>query len=207
VVVEGKTTQCNVSVECAAVSALQGTLFLNGVAPAGWTAALKRDGAQLVSSALTECVIDVGGRFNLYHPGSGPFCLELHGSTAEGGRLVVRDRVTLSPGRAFVWDLNLPTGHLTVMGVPADGEKITLSGFTVPQFAYRWRGAGDLRVLAELGAGGSGGHPSALVPAGPGEVVRIVPAPAASAGYEEKVLERVEVPAGKTMQVRISMED
>jgi len=205
IVAENETTVFNISLTPPENGAINGKLIINNEAPESWTASLKRKGGSIMSTPLSNSAIDSEGYFVLNHQVSGPYLLELYGSIVGGGKIVIKENVTLQPGKSTPWSLDLSTGKVMVRGIPAAMEKITISGFTVPQFAYRWKGKGGLTLLAELRKSTDASALIATAPAGDGTVIRIIPATDSPQGYKEKAIVDVNITAGETEEVEITI--
>jgi len=166
VVVEGQTTRHDVDLDAHAPSALRGELRLVGRTLDGWSAALfdEHVGRHELASSVA---LDGAGRFRLETASPGTYTLVLSAPEATGGRLELRETLTLAPGE-HDWSLELAPGRVEGSGAIGRGSRERF-------YRYEWRGsvAGHaLEAHVRIVPDKSGSFVLPSVPPGRGVILR-----------------------------------
>jgi hypothetical protein len=194
VVEEGKTTVYNLNLVQGTVPLITGRLTLDGKPPKAWTASLQEVNDMHISINEDKVSLDVEGRFVLQGKRRGTHQILLSGTVGEGAELRIRNQLHLDAGET-PWSLDITTGRLILENLPEPDPAALF-------LCYKWEGSRDLMAITIIPK--DGGDPLTLtVPAGCGSMVKFLLNPTAPEGYTEVPLKEVEVPAGKTVTLKL----
>jgi len=189
-VVEGETTRHDVNLDAHAPSALRGELRLSGRSVDGWSAALFDEsiGRDEIASSVA---LDGAGRFHLEVASPGRYVLVLSAPKETGGRLELRETLTLAPGEQD-WSLELAPGRVEGSGAVDRGTRERF-------YRYEWRGSvaghalsAQVRIVPEK----TGAFVLPSVPPGPGVILRNDPRDGQTDFAPWETLAELEVPSG-----------